>query len=112
MHLRKNPITINEGFTCLRCKMEVKPHTGGSCRNHCPYCLYSLHVDKGVPGDRESECGGLMKPVGVEVNKKKGTRLIHVCGTCGVSTINRVAEDDNWGFICELSRIPQRGRED
>lgn len=107
MHKLKNPITINEGFKCLKCGKKVPKHDGGSCRNHCPYCLYSLHVDATVPGDRMSECEGLMKPVGIELNKKKGVRIKHVCQKCGVKAYNRTAPDDDWDLICQLSRIPQ-----
>lgn len=109
MQIRKNPITINTGFTCKnpKCKKRVKPSVDGSCRNHCPYCLWSLHVDQEVPGDRASECGGLMSPVGIEIDKKKGIRLIHVCMECGRKAFNRSASDDNYDLICQLSRIPQ-----
>ena len=34
----------------------VPEGAGSNHRNHCPNCLYSLHVDI-EPGDRESECG-------------------------------------------------------
>jgi len=107
MQIRKNPITINKGFVCLKCKKRVKPSTDGSCRNHCPHCLFSLHVDLDVPGDRLSECQGLMVPVGIEINKKKGTRIIHLCQLCGFKNFNRSASDDDWDLICKLSRIPQ-----
>ncbi len=107
MHKRKNPIKVNEPFKCVKCKMDVKPHPDGGCRNHCPYCFYSMHVDLEVPGDRLSECNGLMKPVGVEIHKKKGTRIIHFCQKCGLKTYTRSASDDNWELICELSRMPQ-----
>lgn len=100
-------IQNNEGFQCVKCKMHVEKHPGGSCRNHCPYCLCSLHVDLDVPGDRKNECKGLMKPIGVELNKKKGTRVIHMCQECGQKSYNRTAEDDNWDLICELSKVPQ-----
>lgn len=106
MQKRKNFIKIDQPFKCEKCNMDVKKHPEGSCRNHCNYCLYSLHVDLNVPGDRHCECHGQMKPVGVELNKKKGTRIIHVCQKCGVKTYNRSAPDDNWDLICELSRIP------
>jgi len=107
MHIRKNMIDANEGFKCANCKRTVGPHEGGSCRNHCPYCLFSLHVDKDVPGDRLSECQGLMAPTGVEQNKKKGVRIIHVCKTCGQKAVNRMAPDDDWELVCRISRIPQ-----
>jgi hypothetical protein len=107
MHQIKNPITINEGFKCEKCKKKVGPHTEGSCRNHCPFCLYSMHMDEAIPGDRLSECHGLMAPVGIELNKKKGTRIKHICQSCGAKSTNRTAPDDDWDLICQLSRIPQ-----
>lgn len=104
-------IDNNAGFICAneKCKKKVGPHTGGSCRNHCPFCLFSMHVDKTVPGDRLSDCGGLMVPIGLELHKKKGPRLEHMCQACGVKAFNRSAPDDNWDLICQLSRIPREG---
>ncbi|QQR83087.1 RNHCP domain-containing protein [Candidatus Peregrinibacteria bacterium] len=99
-------IKIDEPFTCLKCKMPVKKHPDGSCRNHCPYCLFSMHVDLETPGDRLSECKGLMRPVRIELNKKKGVRIFHECVQCGHTIFNRSASDDNWNLICELSRVP------
>ena len=40
----------NDGFSCQKCNRMVPP-TSKSCRNHCPYCLYSKHVDVN-PGDK------------------------------------------------------------
>jgi DNA-directed RNA polymerase subunit RPC12/RpoP len=35
----------NESFVCKNCGREVVPEGAGSQhRNHCPNCLYSLHV--------------------------------------------------------------------
>lgn len=104
---KKHPTKINEGFKCQKCKMPVPPHEAGSCRNHCHHCLYSMHVDLETPGDRLSECKGLMAPIGIELNKKKGTRVIHMCQKCGFKAYNRTAPDDNWDLICQLSRVPQ-----
>ena len=36
---------IDEKFICENCGKKV-PKLGYSCRNHCPYCLHSKHVDK------------------------------------------------------------------
>lgn len=46
----------NESFACQNCGMGVTIHPTGSARNHCPACLYSLHVDDVIPGDRLSAC--------------------------------------------------------
>ena len=85
--------TENTGFTCVHCGAEVKPLTDGSYRNHCPVCLYSLHVDD-LPGDRASDCLGLMKPVGVRYHSKKGWQIVHRCQMCSAEKVNRVAADD------------------
>jgi DNA-directed RNA polymerase subunit RPC12/RpoP len=84
--------TENVGFLCLKCKRKVEKITNGSYRNHCPYCLYSLHVDN-KPGDRLNPCRTPMKPIGLTYKKKKGWQLIHCCIRCGVLSINKVAVD-------------------
>jgi len=35
---------IDEEFICENCGIKVQA-LGYSCRNHCPYCLFSKHVD-------------------------------------------------------------------
>ncbi|MCI1593379.1 MULTISPECIES: RNHCP domain-containing protein [Heyndrickxia] len=82
--------TENTGFQCKKCRMVIKPLTNGSYRNHCPYCLYSLHLDQ-QPGDRESSCRGLMAPVGLDYSNKKGYQIIHKCIKCGKVGKNKVA---------------------
>jgi hypothetical protein len=68
--------TQNQSFICKHCKKYVVELTNGSYRNHCPFCLYSVHVDN-KPGDRAQTCRGLMKPIGVTFNSKKGFQVIH-----------------------------------
>jgi len=83
--------TENTGFCCFHCGRTVLPLTNGSYRNHCPFCLHSLHVDI-VPGDRLSRCGGIMEPIGLKYGKK-GYQIIFRCVRCGASGVNRIAED-------------------
>lgn len=77
---------------------------GTKNRNHCPFCLYSLHVDDKIAGDRKSKCRGEMQPIGLTF-KKEGTdkygkerqgeiMLVHECNKCGKININRLAGDD------------------
>ena len=41
----------DEVFVCKNCGREVVPMGAGSDhRNHCPYCLHSVHLDN-EPGD-------------------------------------------------------------
>jgi hypothetical protein len=86
-------ISRNEGFVCGCCGADVMPLAVGSCRNHCPFCLASKHVDV-VPSDRESVCGGMMVCVGVEQDSRRGWMLVHRCERCGAVRRNRAALDD------------------
>ena len=85
----------NEAFTCKVCGRPVVPGGAGSeHRNHCPNCLSSLHVDE-EPGDRESDCGGIMDPIAIWVRKGGEWAVIHRCRQCGALSSNRIAADDN-----------------
>ncbi len=98
----------NQGFTCQQCGTVVLPLENGSVRNHCPQCLFSLHVDV-FPGDRASVCGGLLEPVAVEYSGKKGWIIVHRCQKCGFVGKNKAALDDpqasdNYDKLVELSQ--------
>ncbi|WP_347791495.1 RNHCP domain-containing protein [Solibacillus sp. CAU 1738] len=82
----------NTEFKCENCGVVVKPLTNGSFRNHCPNCLYSKHMDN-VPGDRTSNCKGLMKPIGLDYSGKKGYQIVHQCTKCQKLGRNKVALD-------------------
>lgn len=82
----------NETFVCRVCGLLVEPLAAG-CRNHCPGCLYSVHLDM-FPGDRAACCGGLMEPRAVEMHSKKGHRVVHRCLLCGQETRNKLALED------------------
>lgn len=82
----------NTGFICEQCGSQVLPLTNGSYRNHCPFCLYSKHVDNKM-GDRLSQCRGLMSPIDLTYTSKKGYQLTHECQSCGKRQKNKVAKD-------------------
>ncbi len=63
-----------ENFTCVVCGTEVK---GNGYTNHCPECLSSLHVDIN-PGDRASECHGVMLAERLE-HKNGHDYIVHKC---------------------------------
>lgn len=101
--LVKNFIVINEEFVCENCG-ENNPKLPGSCRNHCRKCLFSLHLDKEIPGDRLSNCKKLMRPFRVEQNGKKGWMIFHKCTKCAKVIPNKAADDDNFEEIILLSQ--------
>ena len=84
----------NSSFKCKKCGFEVEPLNNGSYRNHCPNCLYSLHVDV-IPGERKSSCLGLMEPIDLIYNTKKGYQIVHKCQKCGQIQKNRIADNCN-----------------
>ena len=92
---------IDEEFVCENCGSLV-PKLGYSCRNHCPKCLHSKHVDIN-PGDRSEDCKGILEPVGMEPNSKKGYMIIFRCKKCGMIRKNKAAEDDNMDLLISLS---------
>lgn len=92
---------IDEDFICENCGKNVSK-LGYTCRNHCPECLHSKHVDIN-PGDRLEKCKGLLRPVSVEVDSKKGYVIIFKCNKCGMIRKNKYAEDDNMDLIINLS---------
>jgi len=92
------------------------PYVGTVHRNHCPFCLYSKHVDEKTAGDRKSECQAKMVPIGLTFKKdspleeKEGElMLIHRCSNCGKISINRIAGDD---FQDEILEIFKRSKGD
>jgi len=92
---------IDESFICENCSKEV-PKLEYSARDHCPFCLYSKHVDIN-PGDRLNECKGLLKPVGIE--KFKNTyKILYKCEKCGQTHKNIMARDDDMNKIIEISK--------
>ena len=85
------------------------PLSNGSYRNHCPFCLYSKHVDT-LPGDRRETCGGLMMPVGIRYCARKGYQIVHRCLACGAERSNKAATDtvqpDDMEALAKLCRFP------
>ena len=90
-----------EDFVCEHCQKKI---VGNGYTNHCPNCLYSKHVDIN-PGDRLSDCHGLMEPIGLI--KKHGTLyIIHKCQVCSKIKLNKVGPLDNRQALIELSAKP------
>ena len=113
-------------FRCLQCEalVSVDPLLSGvNNRNHCPYCLWSRHLDLQSPGDRLSACKAGMQPVGL--SRKPGHNkyapggggellLVHLCVACGRVSLNRLAADDDLETLQAVfqaaSRLDNRAR--
>lgn len=84
---------IDEEFICDNCNKKVDKLIYSS-RDHCKYCLYSKHLDIS-PGDRASNCFGILVPIDVE--KYKDTyKIIYRCSKCGKQKKNIIAKDDDF----------------
>ena len=99
--MHKHFIKITEDFVCGVCGEKTE---GSGYTNHCPSCLWSLHVDESVPGDRKSGCRGMMEPVSV-TTKAGEYILIHKCKKCGKKTRNKASEADDFEAILSLSKV-------
>ena len=108
--------TAERGFTCQHCGAYVYtlPETAGvQNRNHCPFCLWSRHLDYQQPGDRMSACKAVMQPIGLTRKPAHNKyvccqlgelMLIHRCSDCGKLSINRLAADDQSDIIAHIYR--------
>lgn len=96
----KKFITNDKSFKCEHCNKLVDK-LNYSSRDHCPFCLYSKHVDIN-PGDRLNECQGLLIPIDIE--KYKNTyKIIYSCEKCGEKHKNIIANDDDMNIIIKIS---------
>lgn len=92
----------DESFVCDNCGNSINK-LNYTARDHCPFCLYSKHVDI-LPGDRNNTCLGLLKPIGIE-KFKDSYKIIYKCEKCHSLHKNIIANDDNMDLIIELSNI-------
>ena len=112
--------TSPDEFFCLRCGVIVSgAHelSGVRNRNHCPYCLWSRHLDWRAPGDRLSSCKGAMRPIGLTLKNARNKyasgpsgelMIIHHCTVCQAVSINRIAADDGTEILLEIFRSSLR----
>ena len=106
MHADYRTEACMESFSCANCGKEIHPDGAGSNhRNHCPYCLYSLHVDE-EPGDRKASCHGKMEPIAVVSREDGDWSILHRCMRCGKLNLNRALADDNPILLMQLAVKP------
>jgi hypothetical protein len=105
-----------EDFRCIHCHHIVSNahlFSGVNNRNHCPYCLWSRHLDLYAAGDRLSACKASMQPVALTTKRSRNKygqgrgelMLAHLCTDCGDVSINRVAADDDTGTMLEVFNL-------
>lgn len=108
---RSHPQTLGD-FECAHCGHIVSSAhwlSGVNNRNHCPYCLWSRHLDLYGAGDRLSACKAPMRPAALTCKRSRNKyasgrgelMLVHQCTDCDVISINRIAADDDVDTLLE-----------
>ncbi len=87
-------------FLCVNCGKKIEK-LGYTSRDHCNFCLYSLHVDI-EPGDRKNNCKGILVPINIIQTSKKGKVIIYKCQKCKKEVRNIVAKDDDLNMIYKI----------
>jgi hypothetical protein len=110
-------------FKCAHCHHIISSAhllSGVNNRNHCPYCLWSRHLDLYTAGDRLSACKAPMQPLALTTKQCKNKyghshgelMLVHECSDCGGISINRIAADDDahslLGIFSASRTLPSR----
>ena len=103
--VRKNPIHINESFTCIFCNSLVPLPTSG-IRDHCPDCLRGRHVDI-VPGDRAANCRGMLKPSAFSLEGDV-VWIGYECTMCTHVFRVRAHPEDQLPHSLSVADLPQR----
>ncbi len=91
----------DEEFVCENCGKNISK-LNYTARDHCPFCLFSKHLDIN-PGDRLNTCHGLLKPIAIE-KFKDSYKIVYKCTKCGMIHKNIMATDDNMDLIIELTK--------
>lgn len=90
-----------EVIRCQHCHEPIgngsREEIGTRNRNHCPNCLWSVHVGETSPKDRNSDCCAGMEPVAltIKMDHHGELMLVHVCTQDKTVRFNRLAADDN-----------------
>ena len=56
-----------------------------------------------LPGDRASGCRGLMRPIAVTTDAKRGFVITHKCVKCGHTRNNRAQKDDDTDLLIRMT---------
>lgn len=96
---RRNFLRKLENFVCENCGERV---VGDGYTDHCPKCLFGKHVDEEFPGDRASECRGLMEPM-KSTYKSGYFRIYYKCSRCRHEFWVKATEDDKNELLIKLT---------
>lgn len=96
----RNFVRVKEDFVCTECGEKI---IGDGYTDHCPKCLWGKHVDKEIPGDRLSECGGRLEPVSA-IYRAGVFKINYKCRECGYEFRVREGKGDSRERMMELTQ--------
>ena len=67
------------------------------------HIVYILNMLMLTHGDRSEDCHGMLEPIGLEIDSKKGYVIVFRCKKCGMIRKNKAAKDDDMNEIIKLS---------
>ena len=94
----RNFIRKKEDFVCEKCGLKV---AGDGYTDHCPNCFWGKHVDEKIPGDRKSECKGLMRPMRAIYGKGR-FKIFYECEDCDHEFRVREGKTDDRNKLLKL----------
>ena len=86
-----------EDFSCEHCERKVK---GDGYTNHCPFCLWSKHVDIN-PGDRQNKGKGMMEPTKAFYAKETWF-VMQKCEKCGKMKKIKLKKGDDLSVVEDI----------
>jgi Zn finger protein HypA/HybF involved in hydrogenase expression len=99
--------SMKNEIRCAHCDRSFSLRAPGTKqRNHCPYCLWSKHLDDRLPGDRRARCHGPMEPIAVSLRPDGEWLILHRCKDCHTIHANRIAGDDNAVRLLAIAAAP------
>jgi len=99
----KNFIRKKEDFVCEHCGERV---VGDGYTDHCPKCLWGKHVDKEIPGDRASDCRGMMEPIRAQFKMANlKFKIKYKCQKCNHTFEIWNAKEDSREELLKLAMI-------
>ena len=87
-----------EDFVCDHCGRQVR---GNGYTDHCPHCLWSVHVDNS-PGDLANPCRGPLEPVQVEFGQP--SKVYYECCNCGARRKVHAAHNDSFEVMLDIAK--------
>jgi hypothetical protein len=95
---------MNKDYYCPICNWSPNIDEPSSAIEweHCPNCLSLIHEES----EDELECGGVLEPISVWIDRNDKWKLVHRCSFCGEIHETNVSSDDSPIKIMSIATRP------